>query len=196
MTAGGNVSDPVRLSNRRVFRRPLAWGGSAVFLGIALLVLSSWLLADVFDGLGATGIAQVGGAVLAFLGAGIIFSAQYRHVLWVEFGEQILIGRTFSRRVIEWEDLEALVLTEDVTVIRPLEPLLRVLPQPVGAVAKLSGAQKFGQFDLTIRRLCLRLKEGSVVLCDIRVLQWEAVVKLARSRSVPTSKDQQSLITG
>jgi hypothetical protein len=54
------MSEPVRTSNRRHFRRPLLCGGLAIFLG-ALLALMSWV--NVFDALGSTAVAQVGSGV-------------------------------------------------------------------------------------------------------------------------------------
>jgi len=181
------VSEPVRLSNGRQLRRPLLWGSLALVAGSVLLALSSWLLPEVFEAMEATTIAQVGGAVLALLGVGSIGYALTRHFLWVEFGERIRVRWAFSERGIEWEEVASLALDEEETVIRPLAGLLGVLPQPLGVVAKFSGAAEWGEFNLTFRRLCLRLTQGDVIRCDVRVLQWEAVEGLAQSRSVPTS---------
>jgi hypothetical protein len=134
------MSELVRISNRGHFRRPLLWGGLAIFLG-ALLALMSWL--NVFDALGSTAVAQVGSAVLTFLGIGIIFYALVRHVLWVEFGQQIRVGRALRERLIEWSDVASVALEEERVDVRPLEPLAnlpRALGVPgVGTVARLTG---------------------------------------------------------
>ena len=181
------MPEPVRLSNGRQLRRPLLWGGLALVLGGVLVALSSWLLPEVFEEMKATTIAQIGSGVLALLGVGIIGYALVRHVLWVEFGDRIRVRWAFSERGIEWEEVASLGLDEEETVIRPLAGLFGVLPQPLGVVAKFSGAANLGEFNLTFRRLCLRLTQGDVIRCDVRVLQWEAVEELARSRSVPLS---------
>jgi hypothetical protein len=185
------VSEPVRLSNRRQFRRPLLWGGSAISLG-ALLGLSSWLLPDVFDALGSTAIGQAGSAVLALLGIGIISYALTWHVLWVEFGERIRVRRALSARVIEWNEVASLALEEERVEVRPLAPLAN-LPGALGvpgvvAAARLTGVTDVARFHLLFGRLCLRLSGGIVIRCDVRLLEWESIVELARSRSVPVSQ--------
>src|SRR5262249_17056511 len=146
---------------------------------------------NVFDALGSTAIAQVGSAVLAPLGIGIIFYALARHILWVEFGQRIRVRRALGERVIEWNEVASLALEEEKVDVKPLEPLANLpgaLGVPgVGAVAKLAGVTDLARFDLSIRRLCLRLSGGRVIRCDVRLLEWEALVGLARSRSVPVS---------
>jgi hypothetical protein len=183
------MSEVVCTSNRRQFRRPLLWGGLAIFLGVLLALLSSF---NVFDALGSTAIAQVGSAVLALLGLGIIFYALARHVLWVEFDQRIRVRRALWERAIEWSEVVSLALEEERVDVRPLAPLANLpgaLGVPgVGAVAKLAGVTDLARFDLSIRCLCLRLSSGHVIRCDVRLLEWEALVGLARSRSVQVSE--------
>jgi hypothetical protein len=62
-------------------------------MGSFLLALSSWVVPDVFEVLGAKTVAQAGSAVLILLGIGIICYALARNVLWVEFGERIRVRR-------------------------------------------------------------------------------------------------------
>jgi hypothetical protein len=184
------MTEPVRLSNRRQFRRPLLWGGCALFFG-ALLALSSWLLPDVFAALGSAAVAQAGSAVLALLGIGIISYALARHVLWVEFGERIRVRRALSERVIGWNEVASLAREEETVVVRPFAPL-GALPgalgvPAVGAVARAAGATDLSRFELVFGRLCLRLRGGGVIRCDVRSLEWESIVGMAQSRSVPVT---------
>jgi hypothetical protein len=185
------MSEPVRTRNRRQFRRPLLWGGAAILFG-AFLGLSSWLWLDVFEALGSTAFALAGSAALALLGVGIICYALVRHVLWVEFGERVHVRRALWERAIEWDEVAALALEEEREDVRPLAPLANVpsaLGVPgVGAVARLTGVADIARFDLVLRRLCLRLRSGVVIRCDVQLPQWEGIVALARDRSVPVSQ--------
>jgi hypothetical protein len=166
------------------------WGGLAIFLG-ALLALTSWL--HVFDALGSTGVAQVGSAVLAFLGVGVIGNALARHVLWVEFGQQIRVRRALRERVIEWSDVASVAFEEERADVRPLEPLAN-LPGAfgvpgVGAAARLAGVTDIARFQLLFGRLCLRLRGGGAIRCDVRLLEWGGIVALARDRAVPVLQE-------
>jgi hypothetical protein len=183
------MSELVRISNRRHFRRPLLWGALAIVLG-ALLALMSWF--NVFDALGSTAVAQVGSAVLTLLGIGIISYALTRHVLWVEFGQQIRVRRALWERVIEWSDVGSVALEEERVDVRPLEPLANLpgaLGVPgVGTMARLAGVTDIAGFQMRFGRLCLRLSSEGVIRCDVRLPEWESIVGLARSRSVPVSQ--------
>jgi len=186
------MSGPVRTSNFRQFRRPLLWGGSAIFLG-ALLALLSWLLPNVFDAMGSTAVARVGGAALALLGIGIIFYALTRHVLWIEFGERIRVRRALAERAIEWDEVTSLALEKERVDIRPLAPLANLLGAlgvpGGGAVLRATGVGDIGRFQLQFGRLCLRLSGGATIRCDVRLQEWESIAELARSRAVAVAQD-------
>jgi len=180
------MSEPVRVWNRRPLRRPLLWGGAALFVGCLLLALSSWLVPDVFEALGSRAIAQAGSAVLALLGIAIIIYGLARHPLWVEFGERIRVRRGFWQRVIEWDQVRSLVLEEESVDVQPLAPLANLptaLGVPVvGPVLRLTGVTNIAAFKLRFGRICLSLNSGAVIRCDVRLLEWETIVEVARKR--------------
>jgi hypothetical protein len=164
-------------------------GGLLLFLGV-LLALLSWL--NVFDALGSRAVAQICSAVLTCLAIGVILYALARHVLWVEFGQQIRVRWALWERVIEWSDVGSVVMEEERVDVRPFQPLANLpgaLGVPgVGTVARLTGVTDIARFQLRFGRLCLRLGRGGVIRCDVRLPEWESIVGLARNRSVPVSQ--------
>jgi hypothetical protein len=181
------MTGTIRTWNRRQFLRPLRAGGAAILLG-ALLALWAWLWPDAFDALGSRAFALGGGAALALLGVGILCFGLARHVLWVEFGEQVRFRRALWERTIEWDRVASLALEEERVEVRPLQPLVNVATGSgvpgAGTVAGLIGVGGIAGFDMRFRRLCLKLRSGAVIRCDVRLLQWEGIVALARGRSV------------
>jgi hypothetical protein len=149
-------------------------------------------LPDVFETLGSTAAAQAGSTLLALLGIAIISFALARYVLWVEFGERIRVRRAVSERVFDWNEVASLALEEEKVEVRPVAPLAALpgaLGVPaVGAVARLAGVADLARFDLSFRRLCIRLSGNNVIRCDVRLLEWENVAEMARGRSIPMSE--------
>lgn len=177
---------PVRVWNRRPLRRPLLWGGAALFAGCLLFMLSSWLVPDVFDALGSTAIAQAGSALLGLLGIAILIYGLARHPLWVEFGERVRIRWGLWQRVLAWDQVRSLALEGESVAVQPLAPLANLSAAVgvpvVGPVLRLTGAASIAEFKLHFGRICLTLSSGEVIRCDVRLLEWESIVEVARKQ--------------
>ena len=163
----------------------MLWGGLALVVGGGLLALTV-LLPDVFAAMGNTRQAQFAGAALAVLGVLVLGHVLARIDLSVEFGEQIRVRRAFAERFIEWNVVAAIEVIQETDEVRPFERL-GSLPVGIGDLAHATGATNLASFSLTTRRLCIRLKDGFVVRCDVRLLEWERVAKLATEHAIPIS---------
>jgi hypothetical protein len=116
----------------------------------------------------------------------IIIYGLVRYPLWVEFGERIRVRRGFWQRVIEWDHVRSLALEEESVDVQPLSPLAN-LPTAVGVpvvgpVLRLTGVTNIAAFNLRFGRICLTLCSGAVIRCDVRLLEWESIVGVARKR--------------